>query len=284
MKSLIIGSQGLVGSALARQLSDAILGVQVEPFKKNQVYMDLVKYESLLKVFDAHRPDIVYLPAYITNVDKCEDLGTNVVNIRGAITVLRLCEQFNSKLIFFSSSYVFDGNSKEPYGVEHETCPIQNYGMQKESVEKAMLLSDAKFVIVRTVGVFGEERRKKNFAKSVISAIFSGKTVFAPTDQFMTPILAVDLARASIQLALKAHGIYHVAGDECVTKFEFARRIAKYFNLESKVVGVTTNEMKQRAPRPKMGGLNCRSMLDVGLRIPSFQGGLLHFLEMSYNG
>lgn len=284
MKSLIIGSAGLVGSALARQIPDAILGVQVEPTKKNQVYTDLVKYESLLKVFDQHRPTIVYLPAYITHVDKCEDLGTNIVNIRGVITVLRLCEQFNSKLIFFSSSYVFDGESKDPYLVTAETHPLQNYGKQKEIVEKNILKSDARFVIVRTVGVFGEERRKKNFAKQVISVIFAGKKVFTPTDQFMNPILSTDLAKATIRLAEKCNGLYHVAGDECISKFEFAKRVAKFFHREHLICGVTSEEMKQKAPRPKMGGLNCNTLLDVGLKIPSFQSGLLHFLEMRYNG
>jgi dTDP-4-dehydrorhamnose reductase len=284
MKSLIIGAQGLVGSALAKQLPDALLGIPMEPTKKNQVYTDLLRYESLLKVFDQHRPDVVYLPAYITNVDKCEDFGTNSVNIRGAITVLRLCEQFNSKFVFFSSSYVFDGQEKEPYRVQHETCPIQNYGIQKETVERAALKSDAKMLIVRTVGVFGEERRKKNFAKQVISAVFAGRQVFSPTDQFMNPVLSTDLAKTTIRLAEKHNGLYHVAGDECVSKFEFAKRVARYFHLENLVVGVSTEEMKQRAPRPKMGGLNCNTLVDVGMKIPSFQGGLLHFLEMNYNG
>lgn len=284
MKSLIIGSSGLVGSALAKQIPDALLGVAVEPMQKNQVYTELSRYESLLKVFSEHRPNIVYLPAYITNVDKCEDFGTNTINIRGVITVLRLCEQFDSKLVFFSSSYVFDGESDKPYGVSHPTHPIQNYGRQKETVEKSMLISDAKMLIVRTVGVFGEERRKKNFVKQVISAIFANREVFAPTDQFMNPILSVDLAKITIKLAEKKNGIYHVAGDESISKFEFARRVAKYFNLEHLVKGVTTEEMKQRAPRPKMGSLNCSGLLDVGLKIPSFQAGLLHMLEMRYNG
>lgn len=284
MNSLIIGSQGLVGSALAKQLPDAVLGVQVEPISKKQVYTELTKYETLLKVFSDHRPSIVYLPAYITNVDKCEDFGTNAVNVRGAITVLRLCEQFDSKLVFFSSSYVFDGTSDKPYDVAHETCPIQNYGRQKETVEKAILNSDAKFLIVRTVGVFGEERKKKNFVKQVISAIFANREVFAPVDQFMNPILSVDLAKVTIKLAEKQNGIYHVAGDESISKFEFAKRVARYFKMENLVKGLTTEEMKQRAPRPKMGSLNCSGLLDVGLKVPSFQAGLNHFIEMRYNG
>lgn len=285
MKSLIIGAQGLVGSALSKRLPKSIRGIQVEPSRENEVLTDITKYETLFKVFSTHRPDIVYLPAAIAHVDKCEELSTNVVNIRGAITVLRLCEQFDSKLIYYSSSYVFDGEAKEPYMVNAVTNPVQNYGRQKLSVERTILQSDARYVIIRTVGVFGEERRKKNFGKQITNAIFHGKIVFAPTDQFMNPILATDLADISIQLAeAKAKGIYHVAGDECVSKFEFAQRIAKNFGLEHLVKGVSSDEMKQKARRPRMGALNCNTLLDVDCKIPSLDGGLSKFLQMEYNG
>lgn len=284
MRNLIIGSQGLVGTALRKCLPDALCGVQVEAKEKNQIYIDISKYETLFKAFSECRPQVVYLPAAITHVDKCEDPGTNVVNIKGAITVLRLCEQFEAKLIYYSSSYVFNGKSKTPYATTAETSPINNYGIQKETVERTILRSDAKFVIIRTVGVFGEERRKKNFGKQVISAIFAGRQVFAPSDQFMNPILSNDLARVSVKLAEKANGLFHVSGDESVSKYEFAKKIAQYFNMENRVSPVTSEEMKQRAPRPRMGSLDCSGLRDVGLEVPSFERGVLRFLELEYNG
>lgn len=288
MRTLIIGSQGLVGSALTKEIKkftpekDIIEGIPVEAKTPNQRYMDVMKYETLFKVFSDFRPQIVYLPACIAHVDKCEDLGTNLVNIRGMITVLRLCEQFESKLVWFSSSYVFDGKSDIPYPTTADTCPINNYGLQKETVERTILKSDAKFVIVRTVGVFGEERKKKNFGKQIISAIFNGKKVFVPTDQFMNPILSIDLAKITVKLAERENGLFHVASDTCVSKYEFAYKIAKYFSLEGLIVGVTSDEMKQRAPRPKMGALDCSGLKAVGLKVPSFEGGILKFLELEY--
>lgn len=284
MKNLIIGSQGLVGTALRKCLPDALNGVQVEAKEKNQVYVDLVKYETLFKVFSEYRPQVVYLPASITHVDKCEDMSTNVVNVKGAITVLRLCEQFEAKLIYYSSSYVFDGSMNVPYPTTAYTAPINNYGVQKQTVERTILNSDAKFVIIRTVGVYGEERRKKNFGKQVIACIFAGRQVFAPNDQFMNPILSSDLAHISVKLAEKANGLFHVASDTSVSKYEFARKIARYFNLDHLVVPMTSEEMKQRAARPKMGSLDCSGLTGVGIEVPSFERGILRFLEQEYNG
>jgi dTDP-4-dehydrorhamnose reductase len=285
LKSLIVGARGLVGSALAKQIPDAILGNPVEAKTKNERYTDITKYETLFKVFSHERPDVVYLPAAIAHVDRCEEsAGTDVVNVRGATTVLRLCESFNTKLIYFSSSYVFDGKKKEPYITQDETRPVNKYGVQKETIEKAILTSDAKYVIVRTVGVYGTERLKKNFAKQVISAIFQAKKVFAPTDQTMNPILSTELARISIRLADKYQGLFHVAGDTCLSKYDFAVKIAKSFGLEKLIVPMTTEEMKQKAARPKNGCLDCGGLKELGLYVPSFEDGLVKFLSMEYNG
>jgi nucleoside-diphosphate-sugar epimerase len=60
-RDLIIGARGLVGSALAKRIPDALLGISVEPKEKNQVYTDVAKYETLLRVFSTYRPKTVYL-------------------------------------------------------------------------------------------------------------------------------------------------------------------------------------------------------------------------------
>ena len=285
MKSLIIGARGLVGSALAKQIPNAILGNPVEPKEKNERYTDVTKYETLFRVFSSERPDVVYLPASIAHVDRCEEsAGTDVVNVRGAITVLRLCESFNAKLVYFSSSYVFDGRKKDPYTTQDETNPINKYGVQKETVERAILQSDAQYIIVRTVGVYGTERLKKNFAKQVISAIFGAKKVYAPTDQFMNPILSSDLAHLSIRLADKYQGLFHVAGDTCLSKYEFAVKIAEKFGLQNLIYGKTTEEMQQKAARPLNGCLDCSGLGGLGLFVPSFEDGLVRFLASEFNG
>lgn len=281
MRSLIIGARGLVGSALKKRLPDALGGIAIE--SGEFAYVDVTKYETLFKVFSTFRPEIVYLSAAIAHVDKCEDFGTSVVNVKGALTVLRLCESFNAKLVWFSSSYVFDGDKKTPYTVLDDTNPVNNYGKQKVTVENLILDSEAKFLIVRTVGVYGEERTKKNFAKQVISSIFRGQKVFAPNDQTMNPILSSDLARVTIKLAESHTGIWHVAGDTRLTKYQFAKRIAGYFGYENLVESRSSEEMQQKAKRPKNGCLDCSELERIGIKIPSFDAGLVSFLGQEFN-
>ena len=284
MKSLIIGSGGLVGTALTRCLPTAIQGVQMEAKNKQQIYVDIIKYETMLKAFSVHRPQIVYMAGAITDVNKCEDYGTSVVNVKGTIEALRLCEQFECKLVFYSSSYVFDGTKESPYTTQDETSPLQRYGKQKEAVENVILQSEADYLIIRTVGIFGQERKRKNFAQQVLKSVFAGKDVYAPVDQYMNPVWSNDLARISVKLAQQssARGVFHVAGDICLSKFEFAQRIAGYFGYEDKVQPLTTPEMKQRAPRPMMGCLDCSDLLDWGMDIPSLDNGIQKFLGSEF--
>lgn len=284
MKSLIIGGRGLVGSALKRCIPGALVGISVEPKEPDQVYTDITKYETLFKVFKNHRPQVVYLPAAIAHVEKCESHTTDLVNVKGAITVLRLCEAFDCKLVYFSSSYVFDGEKDAPYTVLDDPNPINHYGQQKLLVENQILQSDIDFVIIRTVGVYGVERTKKNFAKQVISAIFAGKKVYAPDDQWMNPVLSIDLARISERLASKHSGVWHVAGDTCITKYEFARKIAGYFEMESMVEPRSSDEMEQKAKRPRNACLDTSELHRHGFVVPDFNGGLVKFLSMEYNG
>lgn len=260
--------------ALARQLPGAI--------KTTHETHDITDYSKMFRLFSELRPDTVYLAAAKTNVDACQDKKTSVVNVGGTIMVLRLCEMFDSKLVWFSSGYVFNGLNKVPYDELHPTDPIQEYGKQKAAVEQAMIHSGHKVLIIRTVGVFGEERGKKNFVKGVVSSVTANKKVFAPIDQYMNPISSRDLAEITIGLARNCFGIYHVAGDETVSKYDFARRVADYVGREKMVEGVMSENMKQKAPRPRMAALDCSVMAEKGYAVPSFEKGLESFLDAEY--
>lgn len=274
MKPLVLGADGLVGMALSRQLTGGV--------KATHDMLDITDYDKMFHLFSELRPDIVYLAAAKTNVDACQDKKSAAVNVGGTIMTLRLCEMFDSKLVWFSSGYVFDGQSKKPYDELQMTGPLQEYGKQKEAVEQAMLSSGHKVLIIRTIGVFGEERGKKNFAKSVATSVTSGKKVFAPIDQYMNPISAQDLAEITIGLARHSFGIYHVAGDEVVSKYDYARRVADFMGREKMVEGVMSSDMKQRALRPRMAALDCSVMEEKGFAVPSFEKGLERFLESEY--
>lgn len=284
MKSLIIGANGMVGSALGKIIPNAIKTVRLpDPVPTRfELYADITKYESLFSIFSEYRPEVVYLCAYNTDVDKCDAPETNHTNIKGPLTVLRLCEQFDSRLVFFSSSYVFDGESKFPYSSIDDPKPINNYGFQKLSVENYMIQSDANdhMIIIRTVGVFGYDVARKNFVNRIGDSVSLEKKVHVPDDQWMNPVLSTDLAQIAVRLVHSGgYGVFHVAGNKCVTKYDWAKKVASYFGYEKLVIPTSSEKMKQTAKRPKMGCLDCHDLEEDGITIPDFESGLNRFLD-----
>jgi len=65
-------------------------------------------------------------------------------------------------------------------------------------------------------------------------------------DVFYTPILIETAAQAAHDLInLNSSGLFHVVGDERISKYEFGRKIAEEFNLDSSLImpGALTDQV-----------------------------------------
>lgn len=251
----VIGASGLVGSALMKELDrqkkKSIGTFCMHPIQKG-VFLDVENNHSVEQFFKEYRPKVVFLPAAIAGVDLCESSpATDLVNIDGMQSVIGWADEYESQIVYFSSGYVFDGKKHTPYYPDDNKNPINRYGRQKLTVEESIKIEDS--IIIRTIGIFGNEFYRKNFACQVLDVLSSGRMFFVPHDQTMNPIHASDLARWAVDMVdMKMYGIYHVAGDLCMTKYEFARSVAHIFRLNTgKIIGVSSEEMKQLARRPE---------------------------------
>lgn len=286
--NLIIGANGLVGSALMRYLSDSVGTYHTNkdnlcPDRKYE-YLDVTDTKSIAEVFKKYKPNKVFLAGANPHVDACENTHTDEVNVDGLKQVVLVSAIYKSQLIFFSSSYVFDGKSQTAYKPTDETFPINRYGRQKEIIERCIQdLDELRYLIIRTVGVFGEEGKPKNFVSQIVKAVAENKKIYVPTDQTMNPVYAMDLAKVAIHLSDRyTNEIFHVAGDKCISKYDFAIKVAYklgHTKPHDLIVGVKTEDMKQVALRPSNGCLDCRTLETRAMNVPSFEKGLSKFLE-----
>ena len=65
-----------------------------------------------------------------------------------------VAKKTNSKLVYFSTSAVFDGK-KIKYSESDETCPVNNYGITKVLSEQLIKNSKLPFLIIRTDQPYG---------------------------------------------------------------------------------------------------------------------------------
>lgn len=272
MRSLVIGASGFVGEAIWRQSQPDSVGTYCSHAVPGLWPLDIRDQAAVRTVLREAACQVVYLPAAQAHVDWCEEhpQESYAVNVDGTRNVARLAAECGARLVFFSTDYVFDG-SGGPYREDAVPEPINVYGRHKREAEEIVLAASERHLVVRVCGVYGYEPAGKNFVMSLIRRLRSGERARVPLDQWGNPTYVEDLAFAVRTLVSRGEaGLWHVAAPEFMSRAEFARRIAAAFGLpEDHIDPVPSEQLAQRAPRPRRAGLDAtrlRERLAVELR------------------
>ena len=78
MKVLIIGGSGLVGSHLLRACRSRgwdSIGTYHNFVQPNLTFLELQDIAAVRSILSSSQPEVVFLPAYLSNVDYCEQIG-----------------------------------------------------------------------------------------------------------------------------------------------------------------------------------------------------------------
>lgn len=208
-------------------------------------------FEILKKTIISEKPDVIINFIANTNLDYCENFKENVYELNVIFTekICKLCTEINSKLIHISSDYVFDGKNGD-YHENDQTNPINYYGYTKQLSEE-IVLSYSKNVVIRTSSVY-DLKLKMNFIKFVLEKLNKNEKVFAFDDVFTTPVLIDELIESILKVAAsEKSGIFHISGDECISRFEFAQIIAKKLGFSDELIIPThVQDVESKILRP----------------------------------
>jgi len=238
---LITGTNGLLGNkavVVANQNYEVMPLHHAKPLHDNSLEVDIVNKEQVLSIFRKLRPNAVIHAAAETNVDKCETQKEHAwnVNVKGTRNVAEACDEVGAKLVHISTDYVFDGE-KGHYKEEDNPNPISYYGLTKLEGERQVVAHCRNYAILRTSVLYGWHPWKQNFATWVISQLRQNKEISVVEDHYNTPTLADNLAEMIpevLQRGLK--GLYHASGSERISRYEFAKKIAESFQLDSNLI------------------------------------------------
>lgn len=274
MKILIVGATGLLGKVLLREWSgDEVVGL-------GSAQLDIREPERVRRAVEEARPNWIILTAAYTDVDGCESNRelAFAVNCDGAVNMAEAARQFDAKMAFLSSDYVFDGKKNTPYQADDTTNPQSVYGRSKAEGERRLLEVLPGCCIVRTSWLFGVGR--KCFPDTILKLAASRPALDVVNDQRGCPTYSVDLARAIIELCHKdASGIVHATNSGDCTWFEFAREIVKSSGLATEVRPVSSQQMPRPAPRPAYSVLSATSLRKYGIEMPTWKDALRRYLE-----
>ncbi len=224
------------------------------------VPLDITNPDAISQTFVDFAPDVVINCAAMTQVDECESNREACwqVNAIAVDNLAKNCLARGTRLIQVSTDFVFDGQNG-PYKEGARPNPLSYYGRSKLAGENyARGAGMDKWSIVRTVLIYGvaEGLQRSNFVWWLKDNLEAGKTVKIVTDQWRTPTYALDLA-AGIEKMVRfsKQGVYHLAGRELFSVFEFAKEIAKTLDLDdSLILPADESTFTQAATRPSKSG------------------------------
>lgn len=267
-KILITGSNGLLGQKLLNVLDsdvDNLVGIDLtnESFIKNIPHqyhrLDLTNRKLTSDCICTIEPQVIIHTAAMTAVDKCEieKEACWKVNVNATDHIISAAQKIKAKVIFISSDYIFNGK-KGPYREDDLPDPVGYYGKSKLAAENMLRGSSLDWAIVRTIVLYGVGIKvRASFVTWLLKELRAQKSVNIVNDQWSNTTMVDDLAAGIMRIIdLERSGIYNIAGKGYLNRYEFALKIAEFFELNPDLIHpISTKSLNQSAKRPMRSGL-----------------------------
>jgi dTDP-4-dehydrorhamnose reductase len=256
---LITGGSGLLALNWAMALRDAwevrlvthrhpvqVLGVKTCSFNLDSA-MDLCSQ------FRHLQPDLVVHTAGLTSVDECErspDLARHA-NAEIARNVALAAVACSASLIHISTDHLFPDQGSL-FSEVNATAPVNQYARTKALAEIWVQEAAPTALVIRTNFFGWGHQNRQSFSDWIIQGLRAGTPLTLFDDVFFTPILVDALVlHAHALLDAGASGVFHVVGDERLSKYEFALKLATRFNLSAELISrQQLHDVQLLAPRP----------------------------------
>ena len=251
------------------------------------VALDITDQANVEKVLTELHPDAIVHCAAWTNVDGAEDEKmkpiVKAVNVDGTQNLANMAKKLDSKMVYISTDYVFNGQGERPWQPDDKSyAPLNFYGETKLGGEQAVANTIDKYFIVRIAWVFGQNG--KNFVDTMLRVGREHPEVRVVDDQIGTPTYCPDLARLLVDmLETDKYGYYHATNEGgYISWADFTKEIFKQAGISSKVIPVTTEEYGASiAARPKNSRLDKSKLTENGFTpLPTWQDALSRYLKI----
>lgn len=276
MRTLIFGAKGQLGRDLV-----TVFRLEGETCGCDLPELDITDGVRVAAYVAKAAPDVVINAAAYTDVDGAEDAleAAFLANETGARNIAEAAAYRKAPVIYFSTDYVFDGTGRVPYAPDDPPAPLSVYGRSKAAGEAATRKANPNHFIVRTAWLYGPGGN--NFVEKILRAAARQPRLRVVDDQIGSPTHTLDLAHAMRVLAkTTAFGTYHAVNAGQCSRFEFAREILRYAELEVPVEPCASSEFPQKARRPPYSVLDTRKLTEViGLAMRPWPNALVDYLQ-----
>lgn len=235
---LITGGSGFVGRNLARFFSPrrpvvtTYLRRPAAPDSSARSFqLDVTDAEAVFSVFERVRPEAVIHAAGNKDIRFCEEHPDEAhrINALGTRNVARACRSFGASMIYVSTDLVFSCD-RGGYREDEPPQPALAYGESKLQGERLALGELDDVAVCRSGGIYGQG---SPLLKWFAAEVEAGRRVECFVDVFNTPTYVENLAEMmEAIIGKRLAGVFHTAGRERVSRFEFFQAYARAFGLD----------------------------------------------------
>jgi dTDP-4-dehydrorhamnose reductase len=232
---LVVGADGLIGSALARRFrADGREVVATSRHAERGLPpLDLAREASSWPLPPGIA--IAYLCAAVTSAEACRSMESHAwaVNVEGTTDLARRLIEGGATVVFLSSNMVFDGTVPRTRA-DAATCPGTAYGRMKAEAERRLLAIGERVWIVRMTKVLGT-------AVPLFSrwhrSLAGGEPIHPFLDKVMAPMTVDFAVDVLTQLPRRIdRGILQVSATDDVRYVEVAERLARVIGATPRLV------------------------------------------------
>lgn len=287
MNIFITGASGLLGAHLMAAMAkkDNVLGIDRHSWWGDQplpfISGELRETRLVANVMDMFKPEILIHCAAFVDVDGCErdPAKAYAFNTELTRTLVQLMPA-NCLFIYISTDSIFGGDNAF---TTEECCPRPRsiYARSKLFGENEVAKATANHLIIRTNFYGWSSGRKQTLAEWIYESLSNQTTITLFDDIFFTPIYVVDFTeRLKLLIEGEHRGIFHLCGQERVSKYQFGMLMAEVAGLPIDNVRQGSVETASlSAPRPKDMSLSSdRFRRLTGIEVPWCMGGLRRFV------
>jgi dTDP-4-dehydrorhamnose reductase len=221
----ITGANGLIGNYLVQTALQSAPRWRVRALTRAD--FDLLDFAAVEREFQRDKPQLIIHCVAITVVSEAQK--NPALARRVNVEVTRLLAELAAEipLVFFSTDLIFDGR-KGNYSETDAPNPLHVYGETKLAAEE-IVLKNPRHLVVRTSINGGVSRTgNRGFNEQLRPALKTGHEMTLFTDEFRSPIHAVETARTIWELVEKnCAGIYHIAGAERLSRLQIGELLIK---------------------------------------------------------
>ncbi|MBF0243776.1 MAG: sugar nucleotide-binding protein [Planctomycetes bacterium] len=273
MKIAILG-MGFLGHVLFDYFSNRcnVVSADIISFSPSIKYLDAEKEVEVDNLLFDEKPNIVIDTIALSSYYLCEinkDLCMRI-NFQTAKNIAGSCRKINAKMIFISSSYIFDG--KKGNYIESDTPDSGTAYAKSKILAEKVVLSLGDSIVLRVEPMFGFD--KKASCIRVGTNTFEKPMNVAYLNLLRSPVFVCDMPKIiDMLIHLDQTGVFHVASNKKLNWYDCLYELASLENSCGNLKIVSNSDWILEPPHDT--SLDASKLAKLGFEPTSFDVSLM---------